>query len=278
MTHKKYFLLLFVFLSLGTSQKDPRTEFFPRLEEKPKEIPAKENVWVFILAGQSNMAGRGKVEPMDTIPDPRILTINKGGELILAKEPLHFYEPTLTGLDCGLSFGKELLKHIPDSISILLIPTAVGGSAINQWITDETFRNVPLFSNFKEKAALGKQYGSVKAILWHQGESDAAAPETIEIYDKQLAHLFGKFRDEVGNPTLPISMGRLGSYSKTGANWQAINSKMEAYQKTDPHVNLIKSKDLNDKGDFVHFDSEGQRALGQRHAKAFIQRRMVIYE
>lgn len=278
MITKRHLLILFIFLSLGTSQKDPRTEFFPRHEEKPKEIPAKENVWVFILAGQSNMAGRGKVEPMDTIPNPRILTINKSGELILAKEPLHFYEPTMTGLDCGHSFGKELLKHIPDSISILLIPTAVGGSAINQWITDETFRNVPLFSNFKEKAALGKQYGSVKAILWHQGETDAAAAETIEIYEKQLAVLFSKFRAEVGNPTLPISMGRLGSYSKTNANWQAINSKMKAYQKSDPYANLIKTKDLNHKGDFVHFDGEGQRALGKRHAKALIQRRMVISE
>lgn len=280
MTHKPpfYFLLLFVFLVLGSAQKDPRTEFFPKLEEKPEEIPSKENVWVFILAGQSNMAGRGKVEPMDTIPDPRILTINKTGELILAKEPLHFYEPTLTGLDCGLSFGKELLKHIPDSVSILLIPTAVGGSAIQQWIGDETFRNVPLFSNFREKAELGKQYGSVKAILWHQGESDAARPETIEIYDKQLAVLFGKFRTEVGNPNLPISMGRLGSFSKTDDSWQKINSKMEAYQKTDPYSNLLKTKDLHHKGDSVHFDSKGQRALGKRHAKAFIARRTVIYE
>ncbi|OOG72418.1 sialate O-acetylesterase [Algoriphagus sp. A40] len=278
MTNTKHLFLLFIFLVMGTTQKDPRTEFFPRLEEKPKEIPAKENLWVFILAGQSNMAGRGKVEPMDTIPDPRILTINKTGEVILAKEPLHFYEPMLTGLDCGLSFGKELLKHIPDSISILLIPTAVGGSAINQWITDETFRNVPLLSNFREKAALGQQYGTVKAILWHQGESDAATSETIEIYDKQLAVLFEKFRTEVGNPTLPISMGRLGSYSKTDEPWQAINSKMEAYQKTDPYANLIKTKDLNHKGDSIHFDAEGQREMGKRHAKALIQRRKVLNE
>ncbi|RIW14646.1 sialate O-acetylesterase [Algoriphagus lacus] len=273
-----YLLLLFVFLGLATTQKDPRTKFFPKLEEKPEVIPAKENLWVFILAGQSNMAGRGKVEPMDTIPDPRILTINKTGELILAKEPLHFYEPTLTGLDCGLSFGKELLKHIPDSVSILLIPTAVGGSAINQWISDETYRNVPLFSNFKEKTAIGKQHGIVKAILWHQGESDSAAPETIEIYDQQLAVLFGKFRTEVGNPNLPIFMGRLGSYSKTDESWQAINSKMEAYQKTDPYAHLIKTKDLNHKGDFIHFDSEGQRVMGKRYANEFIQRRMVVVE
>lgn len=276
--HPIYLLLLFVFLGLATTQKDPRTGFFPKMEEKPEVIPTKENLWVFILAGQSNMAGRGKVEPIDTIPDPRILTINKTGELILAKEPLHFYEPTLTGLDCGLSFGKELLKYIPDSVSILLIPTAVGGSAIQQWIGDETYRNVSLFSNFKEKVAIGKQHGTIKAILWHQGESDAASPETIEIYDKQLGVLFSMFRTEVENPNLSICFGRLGSFSKTDKSWQAINSKMEDYQKTDPFSYLIQTENLNHKGDFIHFDSEGQRAMGVSYAKAFIQRGFIVVE
>ena len=271
-------LILFLIISLGIGQQDPRTEFFPKQEEKPEVIPSKENLWVFILAGQSNMAGRGKVEPMDTIPDPRILTINKTGDLILAKEPLHFYEPTLTGLDCGLSFGKELLKFIPDSVSILLLPTAVGGSAIQQWIGDETYRNVPLFSNFKEKVTIGKQHGSIKAILWHQGESDAASPETIDIYDKQLGVLFSKFRVEVENPTLSICFGHLGSFSKTDEFWQSINSKMENYQKTDPFSYLIQTKDLNHKGDFIHFDSEGYRTMGVRYAKAYIQRGFIVVE
>jgi hypothetical protein len=278
MSTKQPFYLLFLILFLSASQKDPRSEFFPKVEEKPEAIPSKENLWVFILAGQSNMAGRGKVEPLDTIPDPRILTINKTGELILAKEPLHFYEPTLTGLDCGVSFGKELLKYIPDSVSILLIPTAVGGSAIQQWISDETYRNVPLFSNFKEKTAIGKQYGTVKAILWHQGESDSSSSETIEKYDSQLGVLFGMFRAEVGNPTLSICFGRLGSFSKTDESWQAINSKMEDYQKTDPFSYLIQTKDLNHKGDFIHFDSNGQRAMGISYAKAFLQRGFIVVE
>ena len=53
----------------------------------------KENVWVFIMAGQSNMAGRGIVEAEDTISDKRIFSINKDGQIIIAKEPIHFYEP-----------------------------------------------------------------------------------------------------------------------------------------------------------------------------------------
>jgi hypothetical protein len=173
MTNKIYILTIMVsvLFGCGTKQNDDRTEFFPKIEQEPNVIPAKENVWVFILAGQSNMAGRGKVEPIDTIPDSRIFTINKEQELILAKEPIHFYEPTMTGLDCGLSFGKELLKKIPDSISLLIIPTAVGGSSIDQWINDSTYRNVTLLTNFKEKIEIGKKYGSSPYLVDFQIKS-----------------------------------------------------------------------------------------------------------
>src|SRR6185369_14432957 len=103
----------------------------PKKEIEAKKILKRKNKWVFILAGQSNMAGRGLVEPQDTIPSERILAINKDGKLIVAKEPLHFYQNTLTGLDCGLSFGKAIVKEVPGRISVLLIPTAVGGSSIS---------------------------------------------------------------------------------------------------------------------------------------------------
>lgn len=273
MTNEIYIIIIsiFVLVCCGTKQDDNRTEFFPKIEQKPSVIPDKENVWVFILAGQSNMAGRGKVEPIDTIPDYRIFTIDKKGEFVLAKEPLHFYEPTKTGLDCGLSFGKELLNHIPDSISVLIVPTAVGGSSISQWINDSTFRNVTLLTNFKEKIEIGKKYGSIKGILWHQGESDATAQETIEAYNKQLHKLFTLFRNQIGNSELPIMVGKLGSFSKTDDNWQAINTKIEEYIKTDPNSYFIKTNDLKDKGDRVHFNSKGQREIGKRFAERFIK-------
>jgi hypothetical protein len=273
MTNKIYIFTISILVLVGCGIKlnDDRTEFFPKIEQKPNVIPEKENVWVFILAGQSNMAGRGKVEPNDTIPDYRILTINKERELILAKEPLHFYEPLMTGLDCGISFGKYLLKQIPDSVTVLILPTAVGGSSISQWINDSTFRNVTLLTNFKEQVEIGKKYGKIKGILWHQGESDATSQETIEIYNKQLQKLFTLFRDSIGESELPIIVGELGSFSKKDDNWKAINSKIEEYIKTDPNSYLIRTNDLKDKGDRIHFDSKGQREIGKRFAKKYIK-------
>src|SRR5687767_13223392 len=90
--------------------------FFPKERELAKDLPEKKNVWVFLMAGQSNMAGRGLVEPQDTISDTRILTISKDNEIVLAKEPLHYYEPSRTGLDCGLSFARTLLRSVPKNV------------------------------------------------------------------------------------------------------------------------------------------------------------------
>lgn len=263
-------IVLFSMLSLSYGQDtNERTQFFPKVELSVENVPNKENLWVFILAGQSNMAGRGLVEPQDTVPNNRVYTLNKQGNIILAKEPLHFYEPTMAGLDNGLSFGKALIKHIPDSISVLLIPTAVGGSSISQWLNDSIHREVKLFSNFKQKAELGMRFGTVKGILWHQGESDAKTKEA-PLYQIKLSELFYQFRKIIGNQETTVVIGQLGSYS-TNPLWSKINDHIKYYVSTDPYSGMINTQDLKDKGDKVHFNSEAQRLMGERFANEFIK-------
>lgn len=262
-------LVVGVLFSFDQHERDPRTIYFPKQELKVKTIPNKKNVWVFIMAGQSNMAGRGQVEPMDTLPDSRILSINKAGELIIAKEPLHFYEPTRTGLDCGLSFAKTLTDQLPHRITVLIIPTAVGGSSVTQWLGDSTYRAVQLLTNFKQKVEMGKRYGEIKGILWHQGESDANQRD-LPLYKNKLTQLFTRFRTMVGDAQLPIMVGELGSYSGK-ADWQNINKEIHAYAAADDHTAVINTADLKHKGDTVHFNAEGQRMLGQRFADAYLK-------
>lgn len=231
----------------------------------------KENVWVFIMAGQSNMAGRGVVEPKDTVPDERILSVNKNGEPIIAKEPLHWYEPERTGLDCGYSFGKSMIKNIPADISVLLIPTAVGGSSISQWIGDSLYRNVKLFSNFVSKVELAKQHGMIKGILWHQGESDANEKD-IPFYKERLGQLFTKFRLAVGKNDLPILPGELGSFSKDPDHFKLVNKAIHDYSAQDRNTTVILTSDLKHKGDSLHFNSKSQRIMGQRFAEAYLKK------
>ena len=265
--------LQLIFITIHAQpKKDMRTAFFPILEKRPNQLPDKKHVWVFIMAGQSNMAGRAQVEGADTIPNPRILTINKAGEIILAKEPLHFYEPTMAGLDCGMSFANALLTDVPADVSILLIPTAVGGSSIIKWINDSVHRSVPLFSNFKEKVQIAKQYGRIKGILWHQGEADANEMY-MPVYFDQMTKLFSVFRKTCGNKKLPIILGELGSFSLTaGKQFAQVNAIMRQYVDSDPHSALVEMGKYGHRGDNLHFNAEGERGLGKGYAKAFAEK------
>ncbi len=234
--------------------------------------PKKEK-WIFILAGQSNMAGRGLVEPKDTITDAGIFTLDKEMELVVAKEPLHFYEPKLTGLDCGLSFAKELRSQLPTNIEIVLIPCAVGGSSIDQWLNDSSHRNVKLYSNFKHRVNHAKSIGSIKGILWHQGESDAH-PTKLPLYQNKLEQLFQKFRTDIADDRLPILVGELGDYAEPkerNNNWKALNDILYKVVEKDENISIISSKGLKSNPDMVHFNSEAQRELGRRFAKKFLK-------
>ena len=272
--HISLFTLHIVVLVFATSCSRKivieRTTYFPKQTETIITMPKKENVWVFIMAGQSNMAGRGVVEKADTVPHKRILSVNNAGQIVVAKEPLHFYEPTLTGLDCGVMFARTLIKKIPDSVSILMIPTAVGGSSISQWLNDSLHRGVVLFSNFLKHVEIGKNFGVIKGILWHQGESDANE-RNIPYYKKRMGELFTKFRAAVGNDNLPVMVGELGSFSDNPANFSLINKAIHEYAAQDKNCGVISTTSLNDKGDHLHFNSKGQREMGKRFARAYLQ-------
>jgi Carbohydrate esterase, sialic acid-specific acetylesterase len=266
-----FLLSIIFFIECNHKTVTERTAYFPKQTELMSQPPGKENVWVFILAGQSNMAGRGIVEPQDTVANKRILTINKNGQLIIAKEPLHWYEPDRTGLDCGYSFGKTIIKKLPANSYVLLIPTAIGGSSISQWLGDSLYRNVKLLLNFTAKVEMAKQYGTIKAILWHQGESDANERD-IPYYKERLQKLFTKFRSVVGNTNLPVLMGELGSFSKDKEHFSLINNAIHDYSSGDKNTAVISTGDLKDKGDSLHFNSNGQRIMGKRFAKAYLEK------
>jgi hypothetical protein len=272
---KKFILIIFAGLfscfSIVAQEQDKKANF-PKKIEYPDKMPKPENFWIFIMAGQSNMAGRGIVEPKDTLPNPRILTVNLDSEWVVAKEPLHLYQPKLTGLDCGMSFARELLKNVGDSITIGLVPCAVGGSNIQAWAGDSIFNGVQLFSNFREKAGMAMRYGSVKCILWHQGESDAFVHK-IPVYRQKLEYVLTCMREFLGDNSLPIIMGELGAYTNTierQKNWAAINTIIQKIPDNLNNCYVVPTNDLTSNPDFIHFNNKSQRILGKRYAATYI--------
>ena len=99
---------------------------------EPVKLPNKKDFQIFLLIGQSNMAGRGKpLEEQDKTPHPRVLLFNKEEVWIPAVDPLHFDKPPVVGVGLGLTFAKTVADAQEKTIG--LVPAAVGGSAISEW-------------------------------------------------------------------------------------------------------------------------------------------------
>jgi lysophospholipase L1-like esterase len=66
-------------------------------------------------------------------------------------------------------------------------------------------------------------------------------------------------------------LGELGSFSENPVNFNLINKAIHYYAAEDRNSRVISTKDLKDKGDHLHFNSKGQRTMGKRFAKTYLE-------
>ena len=246
------------------------------LAEESREsirLPAKENFHLFLLAGQSNMAGRGKIDAEDKEPHPRIVMFSKEQRWVPAIAPLHFDKRKIVGVGLGRSFAKSVADKVDASIVIGLIPCAVGGSPISSWEPGgfhEQTKSHP-YDDAMRRAKLAIEYGSLKAVLWHQGESDSN-DEKSELYEEKLHQLIARFRREFDAPQLPFIAGQMGQFAERP--WSDAKKQVDSVHQSLPKkvtlTRFVNSDGLKHKGDEVHFDAESYRELGRRYAKAYL--------
>ena len=168
---------------------------------------------LFLLAGQSNMAGRGTVEEDDRAPHPRLLMLDKTGQWVPAVDPLHFDKPKVIGVGLGKTFGIDYAQANP-RITVGLIPCAVGGSPISSWKPGgyhPQTKSHP-YDDAIARTKLAMKSGVLKGILWHQGESDSK-PRASEVYEQELHHLIARFRQVFDAPDLPFVAGQMGKFA-----------------------------------------------------------------
>src|SRR5438067_2462520 len=80
------------------------------------------NFHLYILMGQSNMAGRGPITPqLKNDSNTRVLVLSKSGQWVIAKHPLHYDKPKAAAVGPGLAFGIKMAEAQP-GIKIGLIP------------------------------------------------------------------------------------------------------------------------------------------------------------
>ena len=94
---------------------------------RPVQLPVKAKLDLYLLMGQSNMAGRGKIGAEDKTPHPRVLVFTLANQWEPAVEPITHDKPRMLGVGPGLAFGKAMAEAEP-GVTIGLVPCAVGGT------------------------------------------------------------------------------------------------------------------------------------------------------
>src|SRR5690606_585868 len=70
------------------------------------------NFHLYLLVGQSNMAGRGQVDSASKTIDSAILTLDSNGAWRYAMDPIHF-DKSFAGVGPGISFAHTMLSKEP---------------------------------------------------------------------------------------------------------------------------------------------------------------------
>ena len=219
---------------------------------------------VYMLIGQSNMAGRGKLTPADRLPSDGIVKMDAAGKWTPAVEPLHFDKP-VAGAGLAMSFARRVARP---GVRVALVPCAVGGTPLSRWMPGQD-----LYRTAVARTKTAMKSGTLRAILWHQGEGDCADGK-CETYGARLETMVRALRAELGvGDDVPFIAGELGDFlsvrhpdSKHGV----VNAGIRACATNVPNFRAVSARGLTANADNLHFNTASLREFGERYARAYL--------
>lgn len=220
---------------------------------------------IYLCIGQSNMAGRAPIEPIDkdTLTNVFLYTGHPQNSWEKAATPLNKYSTvrkklSMQKLNPAYTFAKTLSNEQPNQ-KIGLVVNAKGGTSIEEWEPGNLLYSQAL-EQTKKALANG---GNLKGIIWHQGESNSS---NYKNYINQLTALITAFRKDLNSPKLPFVVGQLSTDKPKRI---AFNNMLLTLPKKVKNTAVVSSEKTSTI-DKTHFDSKSQRILGIRYAKKML--------
>lgn len=238
----------------------------PRFFAQPSanDDDADDKIHIYLLIGQSNMAGRANIPEDATGTIERCFLLNKKNEWEAASNPLNRHSPIRKGLGMqklgpGYSFARKM-SEADKNATIGLIVNARGGTSIDEWLGKSE-----LYWSARKRTREAMKNGTLKGVLWHQGESDQGKADE---YLEKLQTLISNLRSDFNDPSLPFIAGQI---AKDGA----INAQIAKFPETTHAAAFVSSEGLTT-FDGTHFDTQSQILLGERFADAMIRIRATL--
>ena len=242
----------------------------------------KEKFDVLIQAGQSNSEGYG-FGPVDEPyrENDRVWYLNGDFTLTPAAEKVNGNE---IQSNFSLAFAEEYVKNgfLAEDRKLLIVRSAVGGTGFldNQWKPED-----PLFLRMMEMTrcamALNPE-NRLRALLWHQGETDAGLHASYDVHYAHLSTLLRLVREAFDAPALPFVAGDFVQHWK-GDNMEVCIPVVDAiravcrdcgsgaFVETDGLLSNMQELRRNPLGweDPIHFSRKSIYILGRRYFEAW---------
>lgn len=226
---------------------------------------------VFLLLGQSNMAGYPKAQTEDRVQEPRIRVLGyddcaatgrKRDEWAVAEPPLH--ECWNGAIGPGDYFAKTLLEVLPEQDTIGLVPCAISGERIETFLKDGGSK----YEWILHRAQLAQQSGgAVEGILFHQGESNNTDPS----WPGKVRGLVADLRADLGLADAPFLAGELAYEGACAGHNRLVNQLPDLIDNAQVITAEGLALDATDTTYHVHFGHGAQVTFGQRYAAAMIE-------
>ena len=227
---------------------------------------------VYLIAGQSNAAGRAK-GPVEDAPDLLVHVFRTSGAWDLATHPLGettgakfvgHYENHNPGHSPWLAFGKRLARELGYPVG--LVPCAYGGAPLRWWNPAE---NGALFQNLLAMSRAACE--QPKGVLWIQGEAEGYE-QSAETYLPRFKNLVKELRKAFDAPSLPVLTVQINRCYEApnealDRQWGIVREAQRQAAREIPGVTVVPSADLA-AYDFIHNAAESNLVIGERCARA----------
>ncbi|KAF7069598.1 hypothetical protein CFC21_075208 [Triticum aestivum] len=231
------------------------------------------NKLIFILAGQSNMAGRGGVTgthwdgvvPPDCAPSGAILRLSPSLRWEQAREPLHqgIDGNRTCGVGPGMSFANAVLRSGgARGAAVALVPCAVGGTRMAEW-----GKGSELYDDMVRRARVAVETGGrIGAVLWYQGESDTVRWADASEYGRRMGALVRDLRQDLAMPHLLLI--QVGLASGLGQYTEVVREAQKGLKLR--NVRFVDAMGLPFQDGHLHLNTQAQVQLGHMLAQSYL--------
>ncbi len=225
---------------------------------------------LILCMGQSNMAGRGRPEASDREPVANVWKLTRENTWVRGSTPYHF-DRDFAGVGPVDEFVRRYVAAHPGE-TVGVVPCAVGGSGVATWFESRKGDKGKNLETALARAQVALSNGTFIAILWHQGETDAAKWDQKRIDDRYANYVAtaAKAARRVVGEDVPFVAGEIGRWlRRNDADHAAkINPAINRLSAVVPYATVVSSEGLTN-GDEHHFDRASQIILGARYYEAW---------